>query len=116
MLKVEIRDKIDTESLLSLLKFATLNVIMTSFVRDLLNDDTQKKTIRELIMTSKSLRELCNLTKDVDQAKKKFHKLMKKKNKIKKLIFYKKMISRSLFSNRVQAMLTSYKIDVIFID
>jgi hypothetical protein len=89
---------------------------MKSFVRDLLNDDIRKKTIRELIMTNRFLRELCNLTEDVDRAKKKFHKFMKEKNKIKKLTFYKEMISRSISQDKVQVMLIFYKIDVISID
>ncbi len=116
MLRIEARDRIDTESFLSLLKSATSNVIMKSFVRDLLNDDIRKKTIRELIMTNRFLRELCNLTEDVDRAKKKFHKFMKEKNKIKKLTFYKEMISRSISQDKVQVMLIFYKIDVISID
>jgi hypothetical protein len=35
---------------------------------------------------------------------------------MRELVFYKKMINKSLFQKRVQAMLTWYKIDVIFID
>jgi hypothetical protein len=116
MLRVNARDRIDTESLLSLLEFVTLNVIMKSFVRDFLNDDTRKKTIRELIMTDRSLKELCNLAEDADRAKKKFHKLMKEKNKTRELAFYKKMISRNLSRDRIQTMLISYKIDATSTD
>jgi hypothetical protein len=116
MLRVNVKDKIDTESSLSLLEFVTLNVIMKSFVRDLLNDDIRKKTIRDLIMTDRFFKNLCNLTKNVDRVKKKFHKLMKEENKTRELIFYKKMINRSLSQKRVQAMLVSYKIDVISTD
>ncbi len=116
MLRVKIRNRTETELSLFLLEFVILNVIMKSFVRDLLNDDTRKKTIRDLIMIDKSLKDLCNLTKNVDRVKKKFHKLMKKENKTKELIFYKKMINKSTFQDKVQIMLIFYKIDAIFID
>jgi phosphoenolpyruvate carboxylase len=117
MLRVKAKDRIiDTESSLFLLESVTLNVVMKSFVRDLLNDDIQKQTIRELIIINRSLKELCNLAEDANRAKKKFHKLMKEKNKTKELAFYKEIMSRNLSRDRIQAMLTSYKIDVTLTD
>jgi hypothetical protein len=76
MLRVKVKNRVSSSELsLFLLKFIILDVIMKSFVRDFINDDIRKKIIRELIMIDKSLKELCNLTKDANKVKKNFKNL-----------------------------------------
>ena len=83
MLKYEIKNRLLTENLF-FLKFVILNVIMKIFVRDLLNNEVRKKTIRELFAAENFFRRLCSLTKNVNKSKKKFQKFMKKKKNIQK--------------------------------
>ena len=114
MLKYEIKNRFLTKNLF-FLKFVILNVIMKIFVRDFLNDEIRKKTIRELFAVEKSLQKLCLLTKNVDKSKKKISEVHEKK-KFRKLKFYKNMMQRFMFKNRLEIMLINYKTNSISTD
>ena len=88
MLKYEIKNRFLTENLF-FLKFVILNVIMKTFVRDLLNDEIRKKTIRELFAAERFFRKLCSLTENVDRSKKNFRNSWKKKKNFENWSFTK---------------------------
>ncbi len=99
MLRVKVKNRVSSSELsLFLLKFIILDVIMKSFVRDFINDDIRKKIIRELIMIDKSLKELCNLTKDANKVKKNFKNLWRKKTKQENWIFTKKWLTKTFLA------------------
>ncbi len=72
MLRVEAKNRFSTRTeTLSLLKSTTFDVVIKTFVRELLNDDVRKKIIKNFAMIERFLRELCTMTEDANRSKKK---------------------------------------------
>ncbi len=65
MLRIEVKNRLSIETLF-LLKSTILDVIMKTFVRELLNDDVRKKIIKDFVMIEKSFCELCTMTKNAN--------------------------------------------------
>jgi hypothetical protein len=115
MLRRKVKDRLSrrTETL-SLLKSTTLDVIIKTFVRELLNDVVRKTIIKDFAMIEQSLRELCTMTKNANRSKKEFRKLMKKENKSRELKLYKEMIQRIMSRKKIEFMLINFRAESFF--
>ncbi len=67
MLRIKVKNRSSAETLF-LLKSAILDVIMKTFVRELLDDEIRKKIIKDLAMIERSLRKLCTMIKDANRS------------------------------------------------
>ncbi len=99
MQHIEAKDKSAFSSfiILTLLKSAMLNIILWAFIKRILNHIIQRKVMRDMTATDKSLKFIYNLVKKVKWMNLKIQKLFDEKVKLKKLIFYKKLTQKNMF-------------------
>lgn len=110
MLRVDARDRSsDTRNELSLLKSATLDIILKAFVKGLADEDVKKDTIRGLSISGRSLRGVCNLAEDALRSKKELKKFLDEELRAKELQFYKSVVQKNMNPEKIQALLASYK-------
>ncbi len=110
MQHVEAKDKLTFSSFIifTLLKSAMLNIILWTFIKRILNHIVQRKVIRNMIATDKSLKSIYNLAEKVRWMNSKIQKLFNEKVKLKELIFYKKLIQKNMFKAQINILLTLY--------
>lgn len=110
MLRVGARDRpSDTRNELSLLESATLDIILKAFVKGLADEDVKKDTIRGLSIGGCLLRGVCNLAEDALRSKKELKKFLDEDLRAKELQFYKSVVQKNMNSEKIEALLASYK-------
>ncbi len=110
MQHVKAKDKstFNSFTILTLLKSAMLNIILRAFIKKISNHIIQRKVIKSMTATDKSLKSIYNLVEKVRWMNLKIQKLFNEKVKLKKLIFYKKLIQKNMFKVQINVLLISY--------
>ncbi len=110
MQHVEAKDKsaFSSFTILTLLKSAMLNIILRAFIKKISNHIIQRKVIRNMTATDKSLKFIYNLAEKARWMNLEIQKLFDEKVKLKELIFYKKLTQKNMFKAQINVLLTSY--------
>ena len=90
-----------------------LDTVLRSFVRELLDSNVRRDTLRELISANRSLIELHIIAEESRRAKIEYERLQSEIIKVQELKFYKKLIQRNMSNHQIEMLKTIYNVNLM---